>query len=144
MASGIYTLWKADVMRGVHNMASAGDTLKIILLNNSHTFTATHDGYANVSANELAGGSGYTSGGETLAGQTITTDDGDAEGAFDATDEAWTSATFSAYHTVIYNDTVAAPTADPLICSIDFGGVQTVSSGTLTIQWAAEGIINIT
>lgn len=141
MASGIYTLFKADVMRGVHTLQT--HTTKVILLNNSHTFTATHDAYANVSANELATTGGYTGGGATLASPTVTTDDGDTEGAFDGTDTAWSSATFSAYHSVLYNDTPTTPTADPLICSIDFGGVQTVSSGTLTIQWAAEGIVNI-
>ena len=130
-------------MDGTYNLSSGGDTIMTMLLNNSHTFTPENDGYADVSANELAATGGYTTGGETLAGQSIAIDDTDDEGVFDGTDEAWTSATFTAYHAVLYDDTPTTPQADPLICSIDFGGAQTVSSGTFTIQWAAEGIINI-
>jgi len=32
---------------------------------------------------------------------------------------------------------------DDLICSIDFGGAQTVTAGTFTIQWHADGIITL-
>lgn len=142
MASGIYNNWKAKVMTGRYNMGSGGDTLKVILLNNSHTFTAENDVYADISANELATAGGYTAGGATLGSQTVSIDDTDDEGFFDAADTAWTTATFSAYHAVIYDDTVTTPD-DDLICSIDFGGVKTVTAGTFTIQWAAEGIINI-
>jgi len=44
---------------------------------------------------------------------------------------------------VLYDDTTTSP-LDALICSIDFGGSQSVAGGTFTIQWATEGIINIT
>lgn len=142
MASGIYTLFKADLMRGVHDFTS--DSVKVGLLNNSHSFTATNDAWADVSANETSG-TGYSAGGLAVTGETVTTDDGDAEGVFDiTTDPAWTSASFSAYHAVFYNDTPTSPTADPLICSVDFGGIQTVTSGTFTIVLNSEGLINIT
>lgn len=143
MASGVYNHFKANVMGAVHNLASGGHTIKCALLDNSHVFTAENDAWADVSANEIAG-TGYSAGGATLANQSVSIDDTDDEGVFDADDVSWTSASFSAYHAVIYNDTPTTPTADPLICSIDFGGVQTVTSGTFTIQWDAEGIINIT
>jgi hypothetical protein len=71
-----------------------------------------------------------------LAGKAVT------EGAttkWDATDAAWTEATFTAYHAVLWDDTAA----DSLICSIDFGGAKTVASGTFTIQWHADGIITL-
>lgn len=142
MASGVYNNWKAKVMTGRYNMGSGGDTIKVALMNNSHGFTATHDVWADVSANEISG-TGYTSPGQNLGSQTVSIDDTDNEGVFDAADTAWTTATFTAYHAVIYDDTVATP-ADDLICSIDFGGAKTVTAGTFTIQWAAEGIINLT
>lgn len=135
MASGIYDRFKANLMNKEVDLE--GDTLKIILLNNSHSFTSTHNTYSQVSANELATGSGYTSGGATLASKAVTQG---ATTKFDAADVEWTSSTFSAYHAVIYDDTLGN---DDLICSIDFGGEQTVTNGTLKIEWDADGIITL-
>lgn len=139
MASGIYNLWKSEIMKKTVDMVN--DSLKIILLNNSHSFNADHDGYSDISANELSTAGGYTQNTKTLASPAVTVDDTDDEGVFDAADTAWTSASFSAYHAAIYDDTHAS---NINVCSIDFGGVQTVTSGTFTLEWAAEGIINIT
>ncbi len=127
MASGVYTLLKADLFRGVHDF-DAPDDIIAALMNSSHSFTATNDAWADVSANEISG-TGYSSPGLSLTGETVTTDDGNTRGEFDANDAEWTSATFSAYHNVVYNGTPTSPTADPLMCSFDFGGVQTVTSG---------------
>lgn len=135
MASGIYDRFKANLMNKEVDLE--GDTLKIILLNNSHSFTSTHNTYSQVSANELATGSGYTSGGATLASKAVTQG---ATTKFDAADVEWTSSTFSAYHAVIYDDTLGN---DDLICSIDFGGAQTVTNGTLKIEWDTDGIITL-
>lgn len=135
MASGIYDRFKANLMNKEVDLE--GDTLKIILLNNSHSFTSTHNTYSQVSANELATGSGYTSGGATLGSKAVTQG---ATTKFDAADVEWTSSTFSAYHAVIYDDTLGN---DDLICSIDFGGEQTVTNGTLKIEWDTDGIITL-
>ena len=113
------------------------DTIKVALLNNSHSFTATHNTWSQVSANELASGSGYTTGGAALANKAVTQA---ATTKFDADDTSWSSASFTAYHAVIYDDTIAT---DDLIASVDFGGAQTVTAGTLTIQWHTDGIITL-
>lgn len=141
MASGVYNQFKYELMNKVMDLDSGGDTVKVALLDNSHAFDADDDGWASVSANE-ASGTGYTAGGQALSGQATSVDDTDDEGVWDATDIAWTTATITAYHAVIYDDTPTSP-ADPLICSIDFGGAKTATAGTFTIAWAAEGIINI-
>ena len=135
MASGIYNRFKANLMNKEVDLEA--DTIKVILLNNSHSFTATHNTYSQVSANELSTAGGYTAGGATLASKAVTQG---ATTSWDAADASWTSATFTAYHAVIYDDTHAT---DDLICSIDFGGAQTVASGTFTIQWNASGIITL-
>jgi len=144
MASGIYDVFKEDMMDGSINIDTGGDTIKIALMDNSHP-TASGDlqsdaTWADVSANEIdnTSGSSYTEGGgETLAGQVVAVSSGTA--SFDATDQQWTSATFSAWHAVLYDTT----NADSLICTIDLGGEQTVSAGTFTIQWNASGIITL-
>ena len=135
MASGIYNRFKANLMNKVVDLEA--DTMKVGLLDNSHSFDSSHTTWANVSTNELAQTGGYVTGGMTLSSPSVT----EAYATkFDAEDTAWTSATFSAYHAVIYDTTAS----DNLICSFDFGGVQTVSSGTFTIQWNASGIITLT
>ena len=135
MASGIYDRYKANLMNKIVDMEA--DTLKVILLDNSHSFSSTDNVLTDVSGNELANGNGYTTGGATLASGAVTQG---ATTKFDATDSTWTSATFSAYHAVIYDDSVGT---DDLIASIDFGGIQTVAAGTFTIAWHADGIITL-
>ena len=132
MASGIYNRFKANLMNKVVDLEA--DTINVALYDDSHTFTATDTDYT--TTNELASEGEYTQGGKALASKAVTEA---ATTKWDAADLAWTSATFTAYHAVIYDSTAG----DDLIASIDFGGAQTVSSGTFTIQWHADGIITL-
>ena len=132
MASGIYNRFKANVMNKVVDMEA--DTINVSLYNNTHSFTAADTVYT--STNELATTGGYTQGGQALDNKAVT------EGAtikWDANDEAWTSATFTAYHCVVWDATAA----NNLIASFDFGGAQQVTAATFTIQWHADGIITL-
>ncbi len=138
MASGIYEKFKANLMNKAVDLEA--DDIRVALLDASHSFTATDNVWADVSANEISG-TGYTANGELLASKAVTQA---ATTKFDAADLAWTTATFSAYHAVLYDDSITTPTVDDLICSFDFGGVKTVTSGTFTIQWHANGIITLT
>lgn len=135
MASGIYNRFKANLMNKEVDLEA--DTLRVMLLNDSHAFDAAHNTKSQIVANELANGNGYTTNGAALASKAVTQA---ATTKFDAADTAWTAATFTAYHAVIYDDTLAN---DDLIASIDFGGAKTVSSGTFTIQWHTDGIITL-
>lgn len=137
MASGIYTAFKEDLMTKAVNLGTGGDTIKVALLNNSHSFSAANSVWGDVSANELANGNGYTTNGETLGSQAVTAG---TTTKFDAADTAWTSASFTAYHAVMYDST----NTSSLICSFDFGGAKTVASGTFTIAWHTDGIITLT
>lgn len=134
MASGIYNRFKANLLNKEIDLEA--DTIKVMLLNNSHAFTATHNQKSEIVANEITG-TGYTAGGATLANKAVTQA---ATSKWDADDTAWTSASFTAYHAVIFDDTL---TNDDLICSIDFGAAKTVSAGTFTIQWHTDGIITL-
>lgn len=131
MASGIYNRFKANLMNKVVDLEA--DTIKVALMNNSHSFTATDATFSNT--NEITG-TGYTAGGATLANKSVTEA---STTKFDADDTSWTTATFTAYHALMY-DTSAS---DNLICSIDFGGAQSVTGATFTIQWHADGIITL-
>jgi hypothetical protein len=101
----------------------------------------THNFFDDVT-NEVSG-TGYTAGGVTLAGKTTAYDTGTNEMRLDANDVSWTTASFTARRAVIYKDTGTAGTS-PLLGYVDFGGDQTVSSGTFTITWDATGVLKIT
>jgi hypothetical protein len=135
MASGVYNRFKANLMNKVVDLEA--DLIKVSLMDNSHAFTATNDVWTDVSTNELPTSGGYTAGGMALSSAAVTQA---ATTKFDGDDTQWTSATFTAYHAVIWDDTVAT---DDLICSFDFGGAKTVTSGTFTIQWHTNGIITL-
>jgi hypothetical protein len=95
-------------------------------------------------ANEVTG-TGYTAGGTALLSTTVTTP---ATGVvmWDAADTAWASATISGiYGCLIYADAMTTPVADQGIAAVYFGGTSfAVTSGTFTIQWAANGIWRVT
>ena len=132
MASGIYNRFKANLMNKVLDLEA--DTINVSLYDDSHSFTAADTTYS--TTNELSTAGGYTQGGQALAGKAVTEA---ATTKFDATDIEWTTATFTAYHAVIWD----ASAANSLICSIDFGGAQSVVAGTFKIQWDADGIITL-
>lgn len=135
MADGIYPRFLANLMNKEIDLES--DTIKVMLLNNSHSFNASHNVLADVSANQITG-TGYTAGGETLSNKSVTQG---LSTKFDADNISWTSAGFTAYHAVLYDDTLANK---DLIISIDFGGAKVVAdSGTFLLSWNADGIISL-
>lgn len=90
-------------------------------------------------------GTGYTTGGDALGGETHAYDSANDRVEFDATDAAWTgiNAGTAAQATVLKHTGTA--TTSPLICNVDTGGFPVVTNGgDLTIQWNAEGIFQLT
>ncbi len=81
---------------------------------------------------ELASATGYTYGGATVTNSTISYDTASNEIRWDFDDPTWTSASFSASQMVIYNRRGGTSSADEVLMYIEFGGTQTVSSGTFT------------
>jgi len=128
------TLFKKDVMLGDQHLDS--DTLHIALYTSSATLSAATDGY--ITANEVANGNGYTTGGIALASKTV--EENSTSGVFDAADPEFTSATFTARGALIYNKTLgdASSNARGAIAILDFGGDFTVSGGTFKIVFPAN------
>lgn len=133
------------------------DTVNVALFNNTGTpdkdATLATSGYNSaasqwVTANEVTGSGIWAAGGRPLSGKTITNP---ATGVtmFDATDlaGAGTGTLTNVYGCLVYDDTITAGTggvADEGICFNYFGGAQSVTSGTFTIVWNANGIARIT
>lgn len=137
MADMIYN--KFPLYLGDGTMDMDNDTFKVALLTSSYTPDATHDTYSDLT-NEVADGSGYSTGGTTLS--TVTWTESSGTVTLSAANPSWTSATFTARYAVVYDDTPADP-AKPLVCLFDFSTDQTVSNGTFTLQFNANGILTI-
>ena len=141
MASGVFNRVKANLMSKEVDLTNGGDAIRVALMGIGHVFDPDNNVWLDVSANELGGsGTGYNTGGELLANQSVTQDDTLDLAKYDADDVQWLAATFSAYHAVLYDDTLLS---DDLIASIDFGGAKTVTGGTFTISWNSNGILRL-
>jgi hypothetical protein len=133
------SLYNHTVRRFLDGSNAVGDTFKVRLMS-SATFNATHTTLAQTSGTEVANGNGYTTGGATLSGvtvSTVTTNDA----MFDANDVTWTASggSISAVAAILYN---ATDTDSPPVAFIDFGGTETAGDGTdFKIVWNASGII---
>lgn len=140
MADVIQNSFKKHIMNGGIDLDT--DTIKVMLLTSSHSQDQdAHEFIDDVSANEVSG-TGYTAGGATLGSKTITQDDTDNEGVFDAADVTWSTSTITARYAAIYKDT-GTPATSPIIAILDFGTDKVSSAGNFTISWNAEGILNL-
>jgi hypothetical protein len=92
--------------------------------------------------NEITG-TGYSTGGVQLTGKSVSADNTDNEGVFDADDITITSSTLSADGCVLYKRRGGASSADELITYIPFGSTISSTSSNFKITWGAEGILNL-
>lgn len=126
---------------------NATDTLKVALSNAAGPITQATAGVqaaklftdwtTNVAA-EITG-TGYTAGGATLTGQSVTTATNVA--TWTATNPSWTSASFTANQAIFYDSTA---TTVQLICFWDFGGAITVTGATFTLTISGSGLLTAT
>lgn len=132
------------------------DTIKAALYNNSITpdndvatdVLTGYNGAASqwVTANEVidtsGGGTDWPAGGVALSGKTI--DEATTDTVFiDATDtpSGATADIANAFGCLVYDDTLANK---PGMCYNYFGGGNSVTNGTFTIVWHANGIFRMT
>ena len=120
------------------------DTIKVLLATSSYTPNQdTHDYLDDVSTYEVSG-TGYTTGGSTLASKTVTYDGTNNVVILDAADVTWSSSTITARYAVVYDDSGASAGAKALIGYVDFGSDQSSTNGNFTITWDSTGIVRIT
>lgn len=140
MASLVYNNAKELLLNGGVNFSS--DTIKLAILTSSYTPNVDSDTFwSDISTNEVGASGTYSTGGVTLT-VTVSQDNTDDEGVMDAVDVSFTSATITGRYAAIYKSTGVAGTS-PLLCLIDFGSNQSSSSGTFTITFSSEGILNL-
>jgi hypothetical protein len=151
------TVYPATTGSATNTMTFTGDTFNILLIKTTpgRTFdhTQTNVGTpgtgspttANVGTDEVTG-TGYTTGGVALTNISPSLTAGVATVSF-SPNPSWTSATFSTTAAIIYNTSTrlgaaAAPFSGRTVGVYDFGGTQTVSSGTLTLVMPTNDNVN--
>lgn len=123
--------FKTELLGGTHDLDT--DVIKIALFTSSATIDASTTAYS--TTNEVVG-SGYTAGGNTLAGAAISLSGSTA--IVDFSDTTWSTATITARGALIYNSSKA----DRAVAVLDFGGDKTSTSGDFTVVFPAADASN--
>lgn len=156
--SRIFRQFVADVLGDTAQFKLGGtDVFKAALYNNTtapdRDVTAALSAYNGaasqwVVANEVidtTGGSDWPTAGVSLGTETLTTSAGGIV-MLDAPDTASgaTADIAAAFGCLVYDDTLTTPVAKQGVCFNYFGGSNSVTNGTFTVVWNANGIARIT
>lgn len=141
MASLIYNNAKELTLKAGIDFSS--DTIKVMLVKSTYTPSADNDDFIDDANTYEVTGTGYSAGGAALGSKTVTQDNTNDRGVFDAADTSWTSASIAGIRgAVIYKDT-GTPSTSPVIAYVDFAADYNVVNGTFQITWSANGILYI-
>ena len=118
--------FRSDIVQGGQNLSS--NTLKMALY--TAYATLSQDTTAYTTDNEVVG-TGYTAGGNTITGVTITTDSATNTVYINFNNVAWPGASFTARGALIYNSTQS----NKSIAVLDFGSDKlfTATNNTVTM-----------
>lgn len=126
------------------------DTIKVMLVGTSYTPDKDHNFVNSITAatSKEISGTGYTAGfggagRKTLSSKTVTQDDTNDVGYFDAADVSWTAIDAGTVGFACIIKEVTADTDSPLLCVVDVSPDVATNGGDYTIQWAADGIFKI-
>jgi hypothetical protein len=145
--TAICNSYKTEVLQGFH---LAANVYKIALIKvtpltvfgasttNAGTPGTGASSQANIGTDEAAG-TGYTSGGATLAGFSATLQG--TTGCLDFTTPTWATSTISATAGVIYNSSITNAVANRAVAVFDFGGTITSTAGTFTATMPTPGAV---
>ena len=121
------TSFKEELYEGVHNLLT--DTIKIALYDANADLGAATTVYS--TDNEITG-TGYSAGGVTLTGATVSSSGTTAYVSFD--NASWSSATFTCRGALIYNSSKA----NRSVAVLNFGSDKVVTDGTFTVTFPPD------
>lgn len=127
---------------GINFDTPTGNGIKCAILAAAHTVNqATHEFWSDVSANEVAAGTGYTAGGNVCAAPSAAIVSTDV--VIDMTDPATWTQDLTGFTTgryiVFYHDT-GTPATSKLIGYGDYGSNFSIQTGPITITLSASGL----
>lgn len=148
-SSEVFRAWFKDCMDRTAAFDMNTDAFLVALFNDTITpnqdaaaaDTAYNAGVWLTAAEETGSAGQWDAGGESLPNPTINA--GTAGVVFWDGDNVVSGATATiadAYGCLVYDDTLTTPVANQGVCFNYFGGANSVTSGTFTINWAANGI----
>ena len=120
------------------------DTVMVAMLNSSYTLNAAHSIFADVSANEVAAGSGYSTGGVALANKSVTL--AGAVAKYIADPATWSSITKTYRWLAIYSLKTENGVVNPLIALILVDNTPAdvvITAADYSVQWNANGIFTL-
>ena len=138
MASNLYNPGLEKLLDGT--IAFETDTINVLLVNTSHTFTKTHEFVSDIVANE-ASGTGYAR--KTLANAAIALDAANDRVEFDADNPSYTALDAGTIAAAIIFKQVTNDADSPLIAQIDFADLVTNGSD-VELQINSEGLFYVT
>lgn len=145
----VTSFWYGGALTGQYSATAARrvdwvtDTIKVALCTSTYTPNQDTHTYFSDITNEITG-TGYTAGGVALSSKTTNYDAASNVMSLRAGASTWSSATFTCRYAIVYKDTGTASTS-PLLGYVNFGGDQSVTSGTFTITWdTTNGVLQIT
>lgn len=152
--SKIFRPFLADALDNTAAIDLGSDVPKVALYNDTPTpdndVTSALSAYNAassqwVTANEVSDVGQWAAGGVALSSTSLNSATADTV-FYDAADTAsGTSATLAGvFGCLVYDDTLTTPVADQGICYNYFGGTNSVTDGTFTVVWHANGILRIT
>jgi hypothetical protein len=131
ITQGMCSSFKQQILLAEHDMDT--DTFKIALYTSAASLDASTTVYT--TSNEVTG-TGYTAGGNTLTGATVSLTGTTA--FVDFSDTSWSTATITARGALIYNSSKS----DKAVAVLDFGSDKTSTGGTFTIQFPVNDATN--
>ena len=132
ITQGMASSFKQQILLAEHDMDT--DVFKIALYTSAANLDASTTVYT--TSNEVAAGGGYTAGGNTLTGATVSLTGTTA--FVDFSDTSWSTATITARGALIYNSSKS----NKAVAVLDFGSDKISTGGTFTIQFPVNDATN--
>lgn len=150
--SHIFRQAVADILGNTTALDWDADTFKAALYNNSITpdkdATAANSAYNAgqwVNTNEQSSSGQWAAGGVSIGSKTVTTPSSGVVMVDSADTASGSTATLAnVYGVLVYDATLTTPVASQGLCYNYLGGSNSVTSGTFTLVWNANGLFRIT
>lgn len=147
MASFAFTNAKRAFLAGELDLAAAGDDIRALLVMTNNTSPSNEDGatLATIGTLDECDDTGYAR--HTFSSEAVAADNTNNRGEFDAEDCPFTfngNASRQVAAIIIYKHVDGTNANDIPLFYIDSGGFPFTATGSVTIQWNAEGIAQTT
>jgi hypothetical protein len=128
ISQAVANSFKSEILQGIHDLESGGDTFKLALYTSAATLTSATVSYT--TGSEVTASGQYVVGGGVLTSQQVSLATGGVA-IVDFADLSFTGVTLTARGALIYNTSEA----NKAVCVLNFGSDKTATSGTFTIQF---------